>query len=55
MRSLVETIYKRLADSWTTFDNSGEMPKMIAFEESEKVEILDPDVFNILLKYKGNQ
>jgi hypothetical protein len=28
---------------------------MIAFEESGKIEILDPDLFNILLKYKGNQ
>jgi len=47
--------YKPLADSWTIFDNSGDVPKMIAFEESGKIEILDPDLFNILLKYKGNQ
>jgi predicted ABC-type ATPase len=48
-------VYKPLADSWTIFDNSGNVPKMIAFEESGKLEILDPDLFNILLKYKGNQ
>jgi predicted ABC-type ATPase len=46
-------IYKPLADSWTIFDNSGDVPKTIAIEESGKIEILDPDLFNILLKYKG--
>jgi predicted ABC-type ATPase len=48
-------VYKPLADSWTIFDNSGGVPKTIAIEESGKIEILDPDLFNILLKYKGNQ
>jgi predicted ABC-type ATPase len=48
-------VYKPLADSWTIFDNSGDVPKMIAFGESGKLEILDPNLFNILLKYKGNQ
>jgi predicted ABC-type ATPase len=48
-------IYKPLANSWVIFDNSGDIPRMIAFEESGKIEILDPDLFNILLKYKGNQ
>jgi predicted ABC-type ATPase len=48
-------VYKPLADSWTIFDNSGNVPEMIAFEESRKIEILDSDLFNNLLKYKGNQ
>ena len=48
-------LYKPLADSWTIFDNSRDVPKMTAFEESGKIEILDLDLFNILLKYKGNQ
>jgi predicted ABC-type ATPase len=48
-------IYKPLANSWVIFDNSGDIPRMIAIEESGKIEILDPDFFNILLKYKGNQ
>ena len=47
--------YKPLADSWTIFDNSGDVPKMIAFEESGKIEILDTDLFGILLKYKEEQ
>jgi len=44
-----------LADSWTIFDNSGAIPKMVAFEESGKIETLEPDPFNHLLKYKGNE
>jgi predicted ABC-type ATPase len=42
-------VYKPLADSWTIFDNSGDVPKMIAFEGSGKIEILDPVLFNNLL------
>jgi len=48
-------VYKPLADSWTIFDNSGDVPRMIAIEESEKIEILDPNLFGILLRFKGNQ
>ena len=48
-------LYKPLANSWTIFDNSGDVPKMIAFEESGKIDILDPDLFGILLKYKEEQ
>ncbi|MGA2515639.1 MAG: zeta toxin family protein [Thermodesulfobacteriota bacterium] len=48
-------VYRTLADSWTIFDNSGDVPRMIAFEESGKIEILDADLFNNLLKYKGNE
>ena len=47
--------YKPFADSWTIFDNSGDVPKMIAFEESGRLEIVDRDLFGLLLKYKGNQ
>jgi predicted ABC-type ATPase len=47
--------YKPLADSWTIFDNSGDVPKMIAIEESGKIEILDPDLLNVLLRFKGNR
>lgn len=48
-------VYKPLADSWTMFDNSGDVPKMIAVEESGKIEILDPDGFEILLRFKGDR
>ncbi|OGP75774.1 MAG: hypothetical protein A2V86_11515 [Deltaproteobacteria bacterium RBG_16_49_23] len=48
-------IYKPLADSWVIFDNSGDVPKMIAIQESGKIEILDRDLFNILLRFRGDQ
>ena len=44
-------IYKPLADSWTIFDNSGDLPKIMAFEEAGKLELIDPVLFNNLLKY----
>jgi len=43
--------YQPLADSWTIFDNSVDIPQMIAFSESGKTEILDSDLFSILLRY----
>ena len=42
--------YKPLGDSWTIFDNSGEVPKVVAFEESGKVDIIDPGTFGLILK-----
>jgi predicted ABC-type ATPase len=49
-------IYKPLADSWTIFDNSVDTPKMIAFSEQPgKTEILDSDLFSILLRSKEEQ
>jgi predicted ABC-type ATPase len=47
--------YQPLADSWTIFDNSADIPKMIALSESGKTEILDSDLFNTLLRYKEEQ
>jgi len=47
--------YQPLADSWTIFDNSEDIPKMIAFEEAGKLEVLDPDMFHDLQKYRGKQ
>jgi predicted ABC-type ATPase len=48
-------VYKPLVDSWTIFNNSGDHPKMIAFEELGKITILDPDLFGVLLEYKDSQ
>jgi predicted ABC-type ATPase len=48
-------IYKPLADSWTIFDNSEDNPKIIAFAESGKTEILDSGLFSNLLRYKEEQ
>ncbi len=44
--------YQPIIDSWVMFDNSGDTPKMIAYEESGKLKILDPMVYNMLLEYK---
>lgn len=49
------SVYRPLADSWTIFDNSGNVPEMIAIEESGEIEILDPDLFNILLRFREDQ
>jgi predicted ABC-type ATPase len=48
-------VYRPLADSWTIFDNSGDLPKMIAIEESRKIKVLDLDSYNILLRFRGDQ
>ena len=41
--------YKPLADSWTIFDNSGDVPKVVAFEEFGKLEIIDLQAFSFIL------
>jgi predicted ABC-type ATPase len=43
-------LYQPLIDSWTIFDNSTDAPKMIALEESGKRVIIEPNLFNALLK-----
>lgn len=48
-------MYQALADSWAIFDNSGDSPRMIAFEESGKLEILDPELFRLLSEHKEKQ
>jgi predicted ABC-type ATPase len=44
--------YQSLVDSWVIFDNSMDEPKMIAFEESGRLQILDSHLFDIILRYK---
>jgi len=44
--------YQPLVDSWAIYDNSGDKPQMIAFEESGRLEILNDDLFNTVIKYK---
>ena len=45
--------YKPLTASWTIFDNSGKVPRVVAFEESGKAEIIDPETFCMILKRGG--
>jgi len=42
--------YKPLADSWTIFDNSGDVPKLVAFEEFGKLEIIDPEAYRFIVE-----
>ena len=47
--------YRPVVDRWIIFNNSGDVPEVIAFEESGKLEIVDPDLFDLLSEYKENQ
>jgi predicted ABC-type ATPase len=47
--------YRPVADRWIIFNNSGDVPAIIAFEESGKLEIVDPDLFGLLSEYKEKQ
>lgn len=44
--------YQPLADSWTIFNNSGDIPQMVAFMDSGKVKILDPELYRDISKQK---
>ena len=45
-------LYQPIVESWAIFDNSQETPKLIAFKESGILEIIDPEFFDRLSKYK---
>ena len=47
--------YQSLVDRWIIFNNSGDVPEVIAFEESGKLEIVDLVRFTLLLRYKEKQ
>jgi len=44
-------IYKPLLDYWAVFDNSGDLPSMIVFEESDKRKILDNELFELIVQH----
>jgi len=45
--------YRRLADFWTLFDNSGATPRVVAFEKNEEVRIIDKSLYSALAKRYG--
>jgi predicted ABC-type ATPase len=47
--------YRRLANFWTLFDNSGAIPSVVAFEKSEEVRIIEDNVFGALVKRCGTK
>ena len=44
-------IYTPLLDYWAVFDNSGDLPSMIVFEESGKLKILDNELFELVVQH----
>lgn len=45
--------YRRLADSWTLFDNSGATPALIAFEKRGDLRIIKRGFYNKLTTRYG--
>jgi predicted ABC-type ATPase len=47
--------YRPLATVWTLFDNSGEVPKVIALERDQTVRIIDRSTYTALVKRYGRK
>ncbi len=45
--------YRRLADSWTLFDNSGATPAVIAFEKRGDLRIIKQELYEALIARYG--
>ena len=45
--------YRRLADSWYLFDNSGGTPAIVAFERAGKPRIMNPEQYQALIARYG--
>ena len=43
-------IYRMLLDYWAVFDNSSNLPSMIVFEESGKLEVIDKELFGLMVQ-----
>jgi predicted ABC-type ATPase len=46
--------YRRLADVWTLFDNSGATPTVVAFGKKQGVRIIDNVLYSALVERYGN-
>jgi len=46
-------LYRRLADSWILFDNSGDVPNMIALERQGKLRIMQKKLYDDLITRYG--
>lgn len=47
------THYRRLADSWTLFDNSDATPAVVALEKDKRVRIMNKSLYSALVKRYG--
>jgi predicted ABC-type ATPase len=45
--------YRQLADVWTLFDNSGQVPKVVALERAKRVRIVEKGVYTALVNRYG--
>jgi len=45
--------YRRLADSWTLFDNSDATPTVVALEKDKRVRIMNKSLYSALVKRYG--
>jgi predicted ABC-type ATPase len=45
--------YRQLADRWTLFDNSGEVPEVVALEKNKSVRIINKSLYSTLVKRYG--
>jgi predicted ABC-type ATPase len=45
--------YRQLADVWTLFDNSGQVPKVVALERDKRVRIIKKGVYAALVNRYG--
>jgi predicted ABC-type ATPase len=54
-RSIVNFLrrYRQLADSWTIFDNSGEVPAVIAYEKQGNPRIMRRELYDTLIARYG--
>lgn len=42
-------LYESLLDSWTLFDNTSSIPKLVAKEKSNKLSIVDEELYNKII------
>lgn len=45
--------YKPLADTWLLFNNADSMPKLIAREKNGQVDVVDKEMFDKMIKQRG--
>jgi predicted ABC-type ATPase len=47
------SVYRRVVDYWTLFDNSGAAPTIIAVEKQRNLHIIDGELYNALIRHYG--
>ncbi len=47
-------LYRQLLDSWMLFDNSADLPRLIADEESGNLTVIDDKLFSMIERSSGS-